>query len=361
MKNVIFTAVLCLAPAALCAQQTKLLETQVKEPAPAEQKPAAVSTQPAAAPEAKPALVQSPLKKALTTGVPPAKKAVKKPAPAAQAPVKEAAVIEPVKEPVAGAGFAVGKKHVVSGGDTLWDLSGKYYSDPFKWGKIYNANLSTVENPDRIYPKEELVIPDITEEVKPEVKAELKTEPAAADTFKEAELSSTDVAQKEETPQEEAPAPAAAPAAAAKPRVKAPPPAAGEFTKTVPPNTLSETMPSHQKEWSTGSSMVPAWWKEDGVVTAKEKGGGEAMDDSLTMGGEMITVAMNRAGMVTPGDYLAVYLKGSDTFSKIGKTSGKEIQYAGMAEVVSADGATVRAVIIDAVTAISKGYIVKKK
>lgn len=339
MKNSFLAAVLCLAPAALCAQQ-KLLETEIKEPATAQAKPAAEAAKaPASAAPA------------------PAKKPAPRPAPAKKPePVKEAAVIEPVKEPAEGAGFAVGKKHLVTGGDTLWDLSNKYYSDPYKWGKIYNANLSVVENPDRIYPKEELVIPDITEEVKPEVKKEA----AGVDTVKEAELSSSEIPQKEEeAASEEAPAPA--PAAPARPRVKTPPPAAGEFTKAVDPNALSETMPDHQKEWSGGASLVPAWWKEDGVITAKEKGSENEMEESLTMGGEVITIAMNRAGMVSAGDYLAVYLKGSDTLNKAGKTAGREIQYAGMAEVTSVDGATAKAVIIDAVTAISKGYIVKKK
>lgn len=329
MKNVIFTAALCLVPAAFCAQ-----EAEVKEPVQAQ-----------AAPVKTRAAVKEPPRTSAFL------KAAPKPAQAAE-PVKEAAVIEPVQ----GAGFAVGKKHLVTGGDTLWDLSNKYYSDPYKWGKIYNANLSTVENPDRIYPREELVIPDITEEVKPEV----KTEAAGVDTVKEAELSSAEIPQKEEASAEAA-APAPAAAAPARPRVKTPPPAAGEFTKAVDPNALSETMPAHQKEWSAGSSVVPAWWKEDGVVLSKEKGKGNEMEESLTMGGEVITVSMTRAGLVSAGDYLAVYLRGSDTFSKAGKTAGREIQYAGMAEVVSADGAKVKAVIIDAVTAISKGYIVKKK
>lgn len=344
MKNTFLAVVICVLPAALCAQPAKLLETEIKEPA-----------QPQAAPA--PAAQKAAAVKAPAPAAAPKKAAAKPAQPAKPAPVKEAAVLEPVKEPVQGAGFSVGKKHLVTGGDTLWDLSGKYYSDPYKWGKIYNANLSTVENPDRIYPKEELVIPDLTEEVKPE----LKKEAAGADTVKDAELSSADIPQQEEAAAEEdapAPAPAAAPA---RPRIKTPPPAAGEFTKAVDPNALSESMPDHQKEWSGGASVVPAWWKEDGVVTAKEKGSGNEMEDSLTMGGEVITVSMSRAGVVTAGDYLAVYLKGSDIMNKAGKTAGREIQYAGMAEVVSVDGTSVKAVLIDAVTAVAKGYIVKKK
>ena len=60
-------------------------------------------------------------------------------------------------------GFRVLKRHVIVPGDTLWDLAAKYYNNPFMWGRIYNANFSTVSNPDRIYPKNELIIPDISE------------------------------------------------------------------------------------------------------------------------------------------------------------------------------------------------------
>ena len=318
MKNTILTAVLCLVPAGLFAQQARLVETGLKDTA-----------------------------------------AVKQPAAAAvPAPIKEAAVIEPVKAPApAGAGFAVEKRHLVGGGDTLWDLSNKYYHDPYKWGKIYNANLSTVENPDRIYPKEELIIPDLTEVVRPEPKS---AEVTGVDTAKEAELSSVEVVQKEEAP-EAVESPAPAPVQARSARAKIPPPAVGEALSGFALSDLSQEMPEHQKEWSGGVSVVSTAWHEDGVVTAKAKGKGEAMEDSLTMGGEVVLISMSKAGLAAAGDYLAVYMKGADALDKAGKKIGREIQYAGMAEVVSAEGAEVKAVIIDAVTAISKGYIVKKK
>ncbi len=337
MKRTILTAVLCLFPAGLFAQQAKLVETELKEPA----AKAAVKAPP------------EPPKPSSAVKTAPAKK------PAARtAPVKEAAVLEPVKELTGpGAGFSVGKKHVVDGGDTLWDLSTRYYKDPYKWGKIYNANLSTVENPDRIYPREELVIPDITEEVRPEHKA---AEVTGVDTAKEAELSSSDVAQPEEAAVE-AEKPAPAPAQARSARAKVPPPAVGETLKGFALSDLSEEMPEHQKEWSGGVSVVPSAWREDGVITAKEKGKGDAMEESLTMGGELVSISMTKAGLAAAGDYLAVYMKGADALDKAGKKIGLEIQYAGMAEVVSAEGSEVKAVIIDAVTSISKGYIVKKK
>jgi len=46
-------------------------------------------------------------------------------------------------------------------GDSLWRIS-KYrniYNDPYQWGKIFKANQDKIENPNLIYPGQELIIP----------------------------------------------------------------------------------------------------------------------------------------------------------------------------------------------------------
>lgn len=305
-----------------------------------------------------------------------------KPAPTAVAPVKPApTVVAPVKPavqaapkpaaavktavvqappPVAGAGFSVGKTHTVAGGETLWGLSGKYYKDPYRWGKIYNANLGTVKNPDRIYPSEELVIPDMSEEVKP---AAVKT-PAitGSETVKEAEFSSSDVAQ---------PAEAAAPAAAAEPQkaASAAAPAAsrtakaelGDMLKDFDSNDLSEEMPEHQKEWASGVNIVPDSWLEDGVITAAEKGDDDKMENSISGEGEVMLVSLTGTTAVKKGDYFTAYLKGSVAFDKAGTRIGREIQQAGTLQVISVEGRKVKAKVLEVLTALVKGYVVKKK
>ncbi|RMF85565.1 MAG: LysM peptidoglycan-binding domain-containing protein, partial [Nitrospinota bacterium] len=41
--------------------------------------------------------------------------------------------------------------HVVTKGDTLWDLSGRYLGDPRRWPEIWKQNRY-ITNPDLIYP-----------------------------------------------------------------------------------------------------------------------------------------------------------------------------------------------------------------
>lgn len=250
---------------------------------------------------------------------------------------------------VPGAGFSVGKIHTVTGGETLWGISDKYYKDPYSWGKIYNANLSSVKNPDRIYPMEELVIPDFTEEVKPESgKAPAIT---GGETVKEAEFTGSDVRQADE---------AAAPDAAAVPPAKTAQEELGDMLKEFDANDLSEEMPEHQKEWSAGVMIVPDSWLEDGVVASAE-GGEEQMENSLSATGDVVLVKMKGQTEVKKGDYLLVYMKGATAYDKAGKKLGREIQRAGTLQVRSANGPQVRATVIDALTALIKGYVVKKK
>ena len=54
--------------------------------------------------------------------------------------------------------------HTVKPGDTLWDIAGFYYQNPFLWPYIWRANLTKIEDPHWIYPDEVFVIPSVTEE-----------------------------------------------------------------------------------------------------------------------------------------------------------------------------------------------------
>jgi hypothetical protein len=58
--------------------------------------------------------------------------------------------------------------HTVVRDDTLWDLAQRYYSNPFEWRVIWNANRDVVEDPNWIYPAEVLVIPGLPGETAPD-------------------------------------------------------------------------------------------------------------------------------------------------------------------------------------------------
>jgi LysM repeat protein len=126
----------------------------------------------------------------------PAPRAAETPAPAAKKEIPPA---------------VTGPSYVVRQGDTLWDLAGTFYKDPFAWKRIWDANRTEIPNPDLIYPHQRFAVPGVTSAaasrmVEPEPETEM--EEAAGEPMETAAAEPEEVSADEEDEAAE-PAPSA--------------------------------------------------------------------------------------------------------------------------------------------------------
>ncbi len=261
----------------------------------------------------------------------------------------------PVKE-----GAAVNTKHKVASGDTLWGLSNKYYGDPHKWGKIYGANTDKISNPDRIYPKDEIEIPEIngtanvsairTAEADGYVKTD---EPEIREKAAALPAEETDPAAP--TAGKEAVPAAVKEAAPSLPHGKV-------KSADIAFEDLSTEMPSDQKEWTDGSvTMVRGDWKEDGLIISRIDPGADAENDSLAMPGDRVRIKAGPGASFQTGEVITAYMKGSMTYDKrTGKKLSLELQKTGTLKVLSVKNNIVEARILRSVTSVDSGQVIKK-
>ena len=73
--------------------------------------------------------------------------------------MKPAACVAALLMAATGAG-AEGKLHEVRPGESLAVIAGRELGDPLLWPVLYRANRDRIKDPTRIYPGQELTIPE---------------------------------------------------------------------------------------------------------------------------------------------------------------------------------------------------------
>ena len=54
-----------------------------------------------------------------------------------------------------------GRTHTVQLGETLWQIAARTVGDPTLWPALYLANRDQIKDPSRVYPGQQLAIPEI--------------------------------------------------------------------------------------------------------------------------------------------------------------------------------------------------------
>lgn len=200
--------------------------------------------------------------------------------PEAAPAAAEAPASAPAEPAAAEAAEETSGGHAVVKGDTLWDIAARYYQDPYKWGRIWDANRDAVRNPNLIYPDQNLRIPGAEGEVSAPAEEAPAAQAAAEEPAEEAptaEAPAEAIAPAEE-PVAEAPAEevveeeaAEAPAPAEETVAEAPAPAEEEPAEPTPPATVKKKV-SRYVPTDVGSDnfIVDENWEADGYILRDE-------------------------------------------------------------------------------------------
>jgi len=221
--------------------------------------------------------------------------------------------------------FAQEATHTVKPGDTLWDIAGFYYQNPFLWPYIWRANLTQIEDPHWIYPDQVFVIPPSPEE-------SLGVVPPPSETAV--------VVPPEIVPEE------------AYTYTYVPPAPPGKKTAEVisvvkPEEHIFSEDIIHRAGFILTEDL-PLW----GTITGTEPTGEKNISAYKT-------VYIDRANDVKAGDILTIYRPGkSISHPKTGEFLGKEIIVLGRAEVEQVGEEGSRCKVIDSYDIIRNGDLV---
>ena len=193
----------------------------------------------------------------------------------------------------------------VKKGDTLWDLSEKYYGTGYSWGKIYTANKGIIKDPDIIYPSQSLNIPgaDIEE-------SEPAPVPVITQRTQEEEIEEAEIMQEAEEETEEE-----------------------EIEEAEAEGELVPVSVSPKDYMNAQGFIAPVDWKIDGMII------GEKDKKLLISAGDTVYVNIGK-DKLNPGDKCMVFRKiGKIKDPRTGKLAGIEVHKIARIEITEEIGA----------------------